>query len=95
MKWLVLLVLLFLLFVFITTRYRKQINAAIYLWKSLQNPSEEKTEKKFENREDLKEVSLVKCADCGTWIPQKTALNIKSEIFFCSKKCGMQTSVRK
>ncbi len=95
MKWLVLLFLLFLLVVFITARYRKQINAAIFLWKSLQKPSEKKAEKQFENRESLKETPLVKCAECGVWIPQDNASNIKSEVFFCSQKCGTRTSVRK
>ncbi len=83
MKWIIILFLLFLLVVIFAVRFRKQINGGIILWKTLQKPPE----KQIEKRENSREVPLVKCRDCGTWIPQTTALNFNSKIFFCSQNC--------
>ncbi len=83
MKWIILLFLFFFLVVIFVVRFRKQINGAVLLWKSLQKPPE----KQINNKENLREVPLVKCRDCGTWIPQTTALNSDSNSFFCSQNC--------
>ncbi len=83
MKWIILLFLLFLLAVIFVTRFRKQINGVIILWKTLQKPPENQ----IKNKENEREVPLVKCADCGTWIPQTTALITDSKRFFCSQNC--------
>lgn len=87
MKWIILLFLIALLAAIFVTRYKKQINGAILLWKTLQNPPE----KQIKNNENPGEVPLVKCADCGTWIPQTNALNLDSKIFFCSHNCLEKT----
>jgi hypothetical protein len=50
-------------------------------------------EKQIEKQENLNDVALVKCAKCGTWIPQKNALNLRSKIFYCSANC-MESAVK-
>lgn len=83
MKWIILLFLFSMLVVIFVVRFRKQINGAIILWKTLQKPPE----KQIKNSVNLREVPLVKCRDCGTWIPQTNALSVDSRRFFCSQTC--------
>lgn len=89
MKWLIIIILIFLLVIFVSNRYRKQINGAIRFWKMLQNdpPEEKLTERKIEEKENSKEFQLIKCSACGTWIPQNNAINLNSKIYVCSADC--------
>jgi Sec-independent protein translocase protein TatA len=95
MKWLIILGLLILVWAIIAVRYRRQIQTAIYVWKMFRKMRQpEKTaEKQIEKKENSGDVSLVKCAKCGTWIPQKNAFNLRSKIFYCSANC-MESAVK-
>lgn len=95
MKWLIILGLLFVLAAFVAIRFRKQIQTAIYVWKMFRKMREagKPAEKQFEKQDALRDVSLVKCAKCGTWIPQSKALNLRSKIFYCSANC-MESAVK-
>ena len=89
MKWLILLGLLAILVAVIAMRFRQQIKMAIYVWRMFRKmrqvgKSGEKTVEKIENP---KGAQLIRCAKCGTWIPQSKALNLRSGIYFCSKNC--------
>jgi hypothetical protein len=89
MKWLIILVLLLILAAFIAVRFRRQITTGIQIFKMLrQLRSQMKPpEKKIEKQSAEKTAPLVRCARCGTWTPQATALNLRSKIFYCSPNC--------
>lgn len=95
MKWLIILGLLFILWTFVVVRYRRQIQTAIYVWKMFRKMRQagKPTEKQIGKQESLGQASLVKCSKCGTWIPQKNALNLRSKIFYCSANC-MESAVK-
>ncbi len=95
MKWLIILGLLFVLWAFVAIRYRRQIQTAIYIWKTFQKMREvgKPVERQIEKQETLRVGSLVKCAKCGTWIPQKKAFNLRSKVFYCSASC-MESAVK-
>ncbi len=95
MKWLIILSLLFILWTFIAIRYRNQIQTAVYIFKMFRKMrvAGKPPEKQIERQKNLRDVSLVKCAKCGTWIPQKNALNLRSKISYCSATC-MEKAVK-
>ncbi len=89
MKWIIIILLLFVIVVFITARYRKQINAAIILWKSLTkaHSSASQIHSKAKSRQDPLAVELIKCAKCGSWTPSTNTLSLISGEKFCSSEC--------
>jgi len=95
MKWLILLVLLFVLAAIIIFRYRRQIQTGIFVWKMFRKmrQASKPAEKQIEKQENLSDVPLVKCARCGTWVPQKNAMNLRSKTFYCSANC-MENAVK-
>lgn len=95
MKWLILLGLLFVLCTFVAVRYRPQIQTAIQIWKLFRKmrQAHAKPEKQITRQENSSNVSLVKCSKCGTWIPLRKALNLRSKTFYCSANC-MESAVR-
>ncbi len=95
MKWLIILGLIFLAWMFIAVRYRKQIQAAIYVWKMFRQMRQagKQVSAQPQIKKTSPEVSLVKCSKCGTWLQQNEALNLRSKIFYCSTKC-MESAVK-
>ncbi|MEO6589611.1 MAG: hypothetical protein ABIP06_09930 [Pyrinomonadaceae bacterium] len=90
MKWLILLVLFVVLFVFIATRFRRQIVAGIEIWKMFRQVKQQmkpKEEKQIEKTDSNSDVQLVRCAKCGKWVNQTNALNLRSKTFYCSTVC--------
>lgn len=89
MKWLILLGLLIVLLVIIAARFRRQIKMAIYVWRMFRKMRQagNSQEKQLEKQENSKDVALIRCAKCGTWIPQSKALNLRSGGYYCSKIC--------
>ena len=89
MKWLILLGLIIILIVIIASRYRQQIKMAIYVWRMFRKMRQagKAEEKQIEKQDNLKDIGLVSCAKCGTWIPQNKALNLRSGINYCSRAC--------
>ncbi|MDQ6786988.1 MAG: hypothetical protein M3033_09295 [Acidobacteriota bacterium] len=95
MKWLILLLLIGVAGVFFATRYRRQIQTAIYLWRMFRKMRQlsKSGEKQIEEKGNSKDVPLVRCAKCGTWISQTKALNLRSKAFYCSAVC-MENAVK-
>lgn len=91
MKWLIVLGLLAIVAIFIAVRYRRQIQTGIYMLKMLrkmrQMSKPQATEKKIEQKAGSDDVQLVRCAKCGSWIPQNTAMKLSKNTFYCSSKC--------
>ena len=93
-KILVILFLLTVLFGLIALRYRKQIQMGLYvfrMFRKMRQMSRAPEEKQIEKTES--DGQLVKCARCGTWIPQNKALNLRSKTFYCSANC-MESAVK-
>lgn len=97
MKWLIILSLFVILVMFIVARYRRQIQTAMYIFrmfrKMRQMNKAETSEKQIETNNNTSDVQLVRCAKCGSWIPQATALKLSKNTFYCSSKC-METVVK-
>ena len=97
-KVLVILLLISILFGLIALRFRKQIQTALYLLqmfrKMRQMSRAGQEEKRIEKQESPGNIQLVKCAKCGTWIPETKALNLRSKTFYCSANC-MENAVVK
>ncbi len=89
MKWLILLGLLVIVVVLIAVRYRQQIKMAIYVWRMFRKMRQvgKSDEKQIEKQENQTDAALVRCAKCGTWIPQNKALKLRSGTNYCSAVC--------
>ena len=95
MKLLILLVFLIAAGVFVAVRYRRQIQTGIYLYRMFKKMrgANKAGERQITQKENPKDVPLVRCARCGTWTPQNKALNLRSKVFYCSANC-METAVK-
>ena len=95
MKWLIILVLFILLTTIIAVRDRRQIQTALYVWKMFRKMRQfnKQGEKQIE-QPNTKDVPLIRCAKCGTWMEQKNALNLRSKTFYCSANCMEQAVVK-
>ena len=89
MKWLIILVLFLILFGVIAIRFRRQITGAIQIFKMLRQLKNQTRppEKKIEKKSGNENVPLVRCARCGTWTPQTSALKLRSKTIYCSANC--------
>ncbi len=88
-KFLFIIILLFLACALIAVRYRKQVRAAIYAWRVLTKARQTAKipEKQIAKTENTNDTQLVRCVKCGTWTPRKNALNLRSKAFYCSVNC--------
>lgn len=95
MKWLIILGLLAILVIFIAVRFRRHIQTGIYLFKMFRKMRQmnkpETREKQIETPSASGDVKLVRCAKCGSWIPQATAMKLSKNTFYCSSKCMEKT----
>lgn len=96
MKWLIILGLLLILAMFVVARYRRHIQTGIYVFKMFRKMRQmsrkpEREEKQIETAANSADVQLVRCAKCGSWIPQNTALKLSKNNFYCSSKCLEKT----
>ena len=92
MKWIILFLLLMFLLMMISVRFKRQIIGMIQVWKifkQVNNPPE----KQIKDQPANDEISLVKCARCGNWIPQNEALNFRSKDSYCSINCVEKSAV--
>lgn len=89
MKWLIILGLLLIVLLLVVSRYRKQIQTALYVFRMFRKMRQmSKTdEKQIDTPADSTGTNLVNCAKCGTWIPQNKALKLRSGVFYCSSNC--------
>ncbi len=89
MKWLIILVLFLILIAVIAVRFRLQITAAIQIFKMLRQLKNQARppERKIEKKSGDESVPLVRCARCGTWTPQTSALKLRSKTVYCSANC--------
>jgi hypothetical protein len=89
MKWLIILLVIVVVAILIISRYRKQIQMALYVFKMFRKMRQisKNEEKQINPTIEPIQSALVNCAKCGTWIPQNKALKLRSGVFYCSKNC--------
>ncbi len=70
-------------------RYRKQVIAAIRVWRMLKamRAGTGGTEPAIPPRTNAGDVELVKCARCSAWKPKNEALRFSRGTFYCSSRC--------
>ncbi len=95
MKWIIILALIAVVIILIASRYRKQIQMGLYVFRMFRKMRQmNKAEKKQINpTEQANDDILVNCAKCGTWMPQNKALKLRSGVFYCSSNC-LETTVK-
>lgn len=92
MKLIIVLLLLFVLIAVVFVKYRRQIQTALYVWKMFKNMRQMSTPQE-ENKAEIPQkqnTDLIRCAKCGTWTPQDSAFNRRSQTKYCSAKCMEQ-----
>lgn len=95
MKWIIILALIALVIILVVSRFRKQIQMALYVFRMFRKMRQmnKAEEKKISPKADAIDEALVSCAKCGTWIPQNKALKLRSGTFYCSANC-METMAK-
>jgi len=94
MKWLIILGLLLIVGIIVVSRYRRQIQMAIYVWRMFRKMRQagKTDEKQIETKEKPNDIALIRCGKCGTWIPKNKALSLRSGIYYCSTQCLEKTA---
>ena len=94
MKWLILLILLAVVVIFLVNRYRRQIQTGIYVFQMFRKmrAAGKAQEKRIEKQTESKDVPLVRCAKCGTWIAQDKSKKLGANRF-CSYACFEKAAV--
>jgi formylmethanofuran dehydrogenase subunit E len=94
MKYVIILLLFLALMIWLSWRFRRQIAVGRQVWKMLLETSRRMNQQTGSARppEKMPAGKLVRCAKCGTWAPQNTALDFGNKVYFCSPKC-MEKSV--
>lgn len=89
MKWLIILGLILLVIILIASRYRKQIQMGLYVFRMFRKMRQmnQTPEKQINTKAETGDGTLVNCAKCGTWIPQNKAIKLRSGVFYCSSNC--------
>ena len=95
MKYLFVLAVVIFFAMLIAVRYRKQINAAIQVARMLRDAREgvKEIQPASSRRDPMAAASLVKCAGCGTWVPENRAKRLRTGDLFCSDECIRSRSV--
>jgi hypothetical protein len=95
MKWLILLGLLSVVVFFIASRYRRQIQMGLYVWRMFRKMRKagKSDDKRIKTKDPEKNLPLIRCAQCGSWTPQKDALNLRSGTVYCTANC-MEKAVK-
>jgi formylmethanofuran dehydrogenase subunit E len=95
MNWILWIFLAFLVLSFISAaitayRYRQYIQSAWFMFKTYrqikQKTKPQTKQKNIETSTKSSDSPLVRCSKCQKWIPQDSAVKLKSN-FFCSHSC--------
>lgn len=89
MKWIIVISLILIIGAIVVSRYRRQIQMAIYVWRMFRKMRQagKTEEKQIEPKTNNKDVPLIRCGKCGAWIPKNDALSLRSGGFYCSTNC--------
>jgi len=82
------------LLLFTAWHYRRQIRAAIEVWRSFRKMYAQVSGKGqgAANVPSKKDAGmLVRCAKCGTWTQEESAVRLAPNVFYCSTDCMERT----
>ncbi len=87
----VILAVIAILLLLTAFRYRRQIQAAIQVWRMFRKMREvgkqNEAGQQIPDRSNSGDVELVMCARCNAWRPRSEALKFSRGTFYCSTKC--------
>ncbi len=89
-KLLVIAFLLIVLLGLVLLRFRKQIQTALYvfrMFRQMRKVNQPRRENVLEKEQKAGGGKLVRCARCGTWIPETSAMKLGAKNFYCSANC--------
>jgi len=89
-KFLVITFLVLVLSGLVLLRFRKQIQTALYvlkMFRQMRRASRQSAEKTIETNEGPGDGKLIRCARCGTWIPETSAMKLGAKTYYCSANC--------
>lgn len=72
-------------------RYRRQISAAIRMWRMIQSARRELSAKNQPAGQSAPAAALVNCSKCSRWVPEGEAITVGSKYHFCSRTCFEKT----
>lgn len=84
MKFVLLFLISAVVLIWLTTRFRRQINELIVAFRSNDLSS---TKSKINVGKPERSFEMIKCAACGTWTPFENAALLNSGEKFCSQEC--------
>ena len=89
MKYLLLLLIVAVFFIWLSWRFRWQIAAARQVWKMLVETNKQMNQRGAARQppQKIPAGKLVRCEKCQTWIPKDTALGFGNNTYFCSAQC--------
>lgn len=90
MKWLIILLIIFIVLALVAIRYRRQIQTAIYMYRMMKKMREmsRPESKKIETKKtDAVNAALVRCVGCGNWVSETEVLKMGNKISYCSARC--------
>lgn len=82
------------LLLFTAWHYRRQIRAAMEVWRSFRKMYAQVSGRgqNTANVPPKKDAGmLVRCSKCGTWTPEETAVRLAPNVFYCSTGCMERT----
>ena len=87
------LIVILILFALTAVRYRRQITAAIQMWRILTGarqpfPKEETTNGQLRDPS----LPLVNCSKCSRWVAENEAMRVGTGNYFCSRECFEQSA---
>jgi hypothetical protein len=89
-KFLVIIFLIVVLSALVLLHFRKQIQTALYvlrMFRQMRRANQPQAEKTIETKEKPGGGQLIRCARCGTWIPETSAMKLGAKTFYCSANC--------
>lgn len=89
-KFLVITFLILVLLGLVLLRFRKQIQTALYvlkMFRQMRRAGQPPAEKTIDTKEKTGGGQLIRCARCGTWIPETSAMKLGAKTYYCSANC--------
>jgi type II secretory pathway pseudopilin PulG len=87
MKALFIFAVILILLALTAVRFRKQISAAITVGRMIRDAGQGARQIQQTRREPMAAAPLVRCARCGTWVPENRVKRLRTGDLYCSDEC--------
>ena len=75
------------LFALTAFRYRRQLRAAVGIWRMLRGVRADLPGREPGGVAQPSSGKLVSCTKCGTWSPEERAIRVPPNVYYCSREC--------